>query len=165
MRRTIVFDDEITNESTNALIGDIHNYEGEVDLFFSTNGGMNIETTAFVHFLNTQCIDKIRIFFTGTASSNGANIMMDFKGEKYISSDLDYVLIHKSHGRVDTGRGKKYVEKIPEQFDELNRESLKKYVKFFKLTKEEKDVYNRGEDVMLYKEDFKRFSDKISLWK
>ena len=165
MRTTIVFDSEITNETINALINDIVSFDGEVDLFFATNGGTNIETTAFIHFLNNQCKDKVRMFFTGSVASNGVNILMNFEGEKYITEDLYYILIHKSAGNITSSRGDKYIDEIRKQFQIDNKNQLKKYTAFYKLTKEEKKNYNKGEDIILYKDDFKRFADKITTYK
>lgn len=164
MRRTIIFSDEITYESISLLISDIHNCEGEVDLFFSTNGGTNVETTAFIHFLNTQCKDKLRMFFTDMIGSNGVEIFIDFEGEKYITEDLDIIIIHTASRNVHT-RNRELLQKCLEIEDEDTKIRLTKYSKFFKFTKEGKKTFKKGEDIVITKQDFDRFSDKISLWK
>lgn len=163
MRTTIIFDSEIDDDSINNIIRDICSYDGEVDLFFSTNGGTNVATTAFIYFLNTQCEDKVRMFFTDMIGSNGVEIFIDFKGEKYITQDLDMIIIHSCSRNINS-RNRELLQNFLDIEDEDTKIRLEKYSKFFKFSKKEKEIFKRGEDIVITKHDFNRFSDKISLW-
>lgn len=154
IRYTYLFEDEITKESVNELIGILASVPS-VDLYFSTIGGEMSAMDTLIHFINNHF--DINIYLTNSICSAGTFILTDCTKPIYITESLFYMLFHM--GDMDFGgkfRKRTIKEDILfEQLKELNNSYADKFKKLGLNAKEIKAFLN-GEGVVLYRKDFKR---------
>lgn len=158
-RHIQLFYDEINVETVQNLIDDLNKYV-IIDLFFSTHGGMTSAMDALIHYLNGRKND-IRIYLTSNVASAGTFILTDFEGEVFIAKDLDYLIMH-TVDRPTYNNRKGFLNKaeLQKHIEEANENLALKYEKLG-LTKKEIKRFKAGEDVVLYRDDFKRLNVKM----
>lgn len=89
MRKSIYFEDDISKETINDLIQEIDTEEFNIDLFFSTKGGISSVMNCFVHYANQLPSDKLTIYFTEQVMSAGVSLMRDYKGKKVVKVEAN----------------------------------------------------------------------------
>lgn len=153
-RYTYYFDDEINQESVQGLI-DVLVGIPNVDLFFCTVGGELPAMRALIHFINNH--PDIKIYLTAYVASAGTFLLTDCTSEIYLTEDLEWMLFHMGDREFGGRFRKEHINAdiLYEQLKDKNKEQAEKYKKLGLTTKEIKD-YMKGEDVILYKKDFKR---------
>ena len=148
------FDDEITSETIQELIG-ILSAVPSVDLFVTTPGGELPAAKVLLHFINNH--PDITIYLTGYIASAGSFFLTDCNKEVYLHEDLDWILFHMGD-RDFGGRFRKANINAEILYDQLKEENIKYSEKFKRLGLTSKEIkeYLKGEDVILYKKDFHR---------
>lgn len=154
IRYTYFFEDEITIESVNELMS-ILVAVPSVDLYFSTNGGEMSAMNALIHFINNHF--DINIYLTNSICSAGTFLLIDCTKPIYITEGLFYIMFHLADMDFGGKFRKRTIneDKLFEQLKELNNIYADKFRKLG-LTAKEMKAYLNGEDVVLYRNDFKR---------
>ena len=145
MRKTIIFDEDITADGVNNLINQIHGLE-EVDLFFSTDGGNPNYMKALINFLNFY-EGNLRVFLNHIVASAGVTMLTEFKGAKNID-ELDILMLHATDRFTGNTRRSK-AETICIERDKENLQKDLKFLKKFGLSEKELLKYQAGKDVIL----------------
>jgi len=158
-RYTYYFDDQINKESVQTLI-DILSMQDKVDLFFSTEGGEVVCMKVLIHYLNSRK-DDVTIHLTDIIMSAGTFLLTHFKGKVILDENLDCILFHKLDRLVYTRRAEQTVDQniLLKQLDKDN-EIISARLSKLGLTKQEVKDYDKGKDVVLYREDFTRLNLK-----
>jgi ATP-dependent protease ClpP protease subunit len=158
-RHTIIFDDDISQESVQDLINKLDNYD-LIDLFVTTPGGEAPAMEALLHYLNLRK-DDIVITLTSEICSAGTFILTDFEGEIKYSEYLDFILFHSIDRLMYSGRKSSLIkkEKLLKHLKVLNKKLLEKYRKLG-LNEKELKRFKAGYDVVLYRKDFHRLKLK-----
>lgn len=154
------FSDEITTESVNNLVEKLQEKEGEINLYFSTNGGCAAEMSFLIAYFNS-IKDRLTITFTYDVWSAGTYILLDYRGKIKIDlEEMDSFLFHTADRRMYlTSKGRDKVDKnqMIKQDKEYNLKIAEKIQnKGFLNKKQLKDFLN-GKDVVVYKEQFSKW--------
>ena len=80
------FKQEISTESVNNLVEKLEQAEGEINLYFSTNGGDSTAMSFLISFFNSVA-DRLTITLTNDVWSAGTQVLYEYKGK--IKLDLD----------------------------------------------------------------------------
>lgn len=153
-RYTYHFDNILKVEEVREAIEVLSQHE-KIDLFITTEGGETVSAQVLLHYLN-QRKDDIVLYFTDYLMSAGVLLLMDFKGKKIITDNLDYIMTHKIDRMVYMNREQLIPNTVlQEQLEETNKAVAKKLAKLG-LTKQEIKDYNSGKDVVLLRKDFNR---------
>jgi len=153
-RYTYYFNDEITTESIQETI-DILSAFAAVDLFVTTPGGETTSSSVLIHFINQH--PDVRVYLTGYIASAGVDFLTDCTQPIYLTENLDWILFHQADREFGGKFRKAIMDKdiLYDQTKVINDVYADKYKKLGLTTKEIKE-YNKGEDVILYRKDFKR---------
>lgn len=110
---------------------------------------------ALIHFINNH--PDIKIYLTAYVASAGTFLLTDCTSEIYLTEDLEWMLFHMGDREFGGRFRKEHINAdiLYEQLKDKNKEQAEKYKKLGLTTKEIKE-YLKGEDVILYKKDFKR---------
>lgn len=154
MRKTIYFDDHINVQTVLGLIKEIEAQEA-VDLYFSTEGGEVDAMNVLIHSLNRH--PDIEIFITSVLGSAGTHLFVYCDRKIHLTKGLDYIFFHCTDRESYNIRKSRYIDKeiVMQQDIEHNKDLAKRFRKIG-LTEEEIKSYLEGEDVTLYRKDFKR---------
>jgi ATP-dependent protease ClpP protease subunit len=155
------FDNEITVESVNELVKKLQAVEGEIELWFSTNGGSSSAMTFLISFLNRRKED-VTVVLTNKCYSAGAYILLFFEGRIKIV-ELDAVLFHLTDREQYTFRKDDYTvnQKIlAKQDKEYNLIFAKKIKEKGLLTDKQLKQFLQGRDVVVYKEQYDKWKLK-----
>ena len=153
---THFFDNKINKDNVNELIDRLYDKD-EIELFFSTQGGQTPSMKVLLHFLNSRH-EKIKVIITDSLASAGTLLLTDFKG-KIEFRDLDFILFHvfdRERYPIRKTWGD-FNDIIQKQDYEGNLKLAKKFRKLG-LTKKEIKQFLRGQDVILYKDRFKKLN-------
>lgn len=151
------FNEEITADSVNNLIDRLENIENKIVLYFSTIGGDPCAMQCLIDFLNNRK-ENISIVLTNQVCSAGTTLLTDFKGELKLDVDnLDFLLFHLAD-RESYNLRKTQSKELKKQDIEYNKNFAKKLKEKQLLTKKQLKRFFKGEDVCVYKKQFK-------LWK
>ena len=160
VRYVYYFNNEINTETVNELIG-ILSAVPSVDLFMTTPGGEMPAASVLMHFINNH--PDINIYLTGYIASAGTFFLTDCVKPVYLTESLDWMLFHMGDREFGGRFRKEHINAdiLYEQLKDKNKEQAEKYKKLGLTTKEIKD-YMKGEDVILYKKDFKRLKVNVA---
>ena len=90
------FKQEISTESVNNLVERLEQAEGEINLYFSTNGGDSTAMSFLISFFNSIA-DRLTITLTNDVWSAGTQVLYEYKGKIELDLDeLDSVLFHSA---------------------------------------------------------------------
>lgn len=157
------FSKDITVETVNELVDRLHSEDGEINLFFSTNGGHSPSMSFLVKYFNSIA-DRLTITLTDDVFSAGIQILTDFKGRIEIDLDeIDALLAHCADRETYNLRkdGSPVNTKILAKQDlEWNKNFAKKLKKKGILNNKQIKDYLKGKDVVLYKKDLKKWKQK-----
>jgi len=148
------FEDEISVESVQELIDILSNHES-IDLFFTTPGGAIHAMRVLIHFINKH--PDIKIYMTGFIASAGTMLFTECNKEIFLTKDLDWILFHMGDRSIEGSFRKTTLDYkiLVEQLRIENEEEASILLKLG-LNKKEIKSFLEGNDVVLYKNDFKR---------
>lgn len=160
MSKAYYFAESINFPSVQGLVDKLDSLPGKVDLFFETDGGYTDVMDYLIHYLNNRK-DEITIYLIGELVSAGTKILTDFKGKIKIHEGLDFILFHKWDRKVHLLRKQSSVDNaILLKNTEIENQKFSKKLEKLGLTKKQLKTYNKGKDVVIYKQDFNQL--KIS---
>ena len=152
------FKNEITVESVNELVGKLQDIEGEIELWFSTNGGDSCAMKFLLSFLNRRKED-ISVVLTNQCYSAGVDILLYFEGKIRIE-ELDAVLFHLADREKYRFRKDGYIV----NFDILAKQDKEYNINFAKKLKEKNLVtdkqlkqFLKGYDVIIYQKQYEQW--------
>lgn len=152
------FSDDITVESVNNLVEKLQGVEGKIRLYFSTDGGDPTAMNFLLNFLNSRKED-ITVVLTDRCYSAGADIPVLFEGKTEIE-ELDVILFHVQDREKYSFRVDSYISNpkiLAKQDKEVNIIFAEKIKKKGLLTKKQLKQFLNGRDVIVYKEQFKKW--------
>lgn len=144
-RWKICFNKDIELDSAANLIYDIQESvldHGKIDLYFTSNGGDLSSSIILLETLN-QYKDSINLIGYNTLQSCGFDLFWKFEGNKRLIEGT-FAMIHKGDATCSLRKdpeGRRCISEFLESMD-------KKWDYIF-LTKEQREVYERQEDVFL----------------
>lgn len=152
------FENEITVESVNELVEKLQAVEGEIELWFSTNGGDSSAMNFLLSFLNRRKED-MTVVLTHRCYSAGADILVFFEGKIKIV-ELDAVLFHLSDREQYTFRKDDYTVNhkiLAKQDKEYNLFFAKKIKEKGLLTDTQLKQFLQGRDVIVYQKQYEQW--------
>lgn len=128
-----------------------------ITLYFGTEGGERDSMRCLVSFFNSLK-DNLEIVLTDVLASAGTMILTDYIG-RLTCDGLDFILFHKFDRLSYPLRNSSFVDdrKITEQ-DEENNKIFAKKLKKLGLTKKQLKRFNKGKDVILYRDQFNQIN-------
>lgn len=154
------FNREITTETVNELIDKLEQFDGEINLYFSTNGGHSPSMSFLINYFNS-IKDRLTITLVDDVWSAGTQILYDFKGNVILDLDeLDSILFHCADRESFNIRKDSTIcdQKILAKQDvEYNQKIAEKIKKKGLLTDKQLKQFLNGRDVVVYKEQFKNW--------
>lgn len=159
IRYTYIFRDEITTESVQELI-DILVGIPAVDLYVTTPGGEGVAMDILIKFINRH--PDINIYLTLYIASAGTFFLTDCTQPVFLDDNLEFMLFHLGDRPVEGQFRKRQIDDkiLYEQLKEMNNKLCDKYTSLGLNKKEIKSIMD-GNDVILYKKDFKRIEKNI----
>tara|TARA_R100000951_G_scaffold95918_1_gene85079 strand:- start:1719 stop:2201 length:483 start_codon:yes stop_codon:yes gene_type:complete len=154
------FKNELNNKSVGELIkklDEVNKEDGPHTLYFSSVGGFSSSTELLLHYLNNNCLEW-NLVANHELMSNGFVLFAKFKGPKLILKETE-VMLHLFGFSINTRDDVKNEDNLKRaklDLKESNKELLKLY-KSIKVPNKYIKRIKKGEDVMLYYEDFKKF--------
>ena len=156
------FNNEITTESVNELVDKLSQAESEekINLWFSTNGGQSSSMTFLINYFNSIS-DRLTITLTNDVWSAGTQILYDYKGKIELDlEDLDSILFHCADRETYSFRKDSTItdrKMLVKQDKEYNQKTVEKIKKKKLLTDKQLKDFIKGKDVVVYKEQFKKW--------
>lgn len=155
------FDEEISTESVNELVEKLSGAEPDekITLYFTTGGGESSCMSFLISYLNSIS-DRLEIVFTFRCWSAGTYLLVYYKGKMRIDLDeMDSFLFHKADRKMYASkyRNTESLKKIRKQDEEANINFANKLKEKGLLTEKQIQKYLRGMDVIIYKEQFKKW--------
>lgn len=149
MRKSIIFNAEITPESVQELIESMEEFllqDLPVDLYFSSDGGVLYAREILTRFLN-DWKDQITLIGFGGLYSSGFALFHDFKGLRELVQECTG-MVHIGTQQNDS-RGLRnpdsYHSIMDRNLDYLNTQLYEQYKPF--LTPTERKKFQKGEDL------------------
>ena len=164
IEHTIMFDDEIDDESIQALMNEMSQYQF-VNLYFSTGGGFIHVMRTFVDYLNRRSDPgnvSVRVFLNLVCISAGTLLLTDYIGQLYMTVDFRYFQFHAPDVRSYNIRKEAGSEKLLKFLHEDNEQYYSKLVELG-LTDTEMQSIRTGDDVYIFRDDLKRLSRKFAV--
>ena len=158
----ILFNKEITVESVQELIYQLNEIQEQGILYFQTNGGDIIASEALTDYLNVFMQTKLTIVFTGVVASAGVHVMTMYMGDKFLSENLDLIVLHATDRTMGHTREPKYVSNLKNYDKKLSDIWLSRMEDIVELSPADKKLYKKGEDIIIERKDFHKI--KIPLW-
>jgi hypothetical protein len=154
------FNDEISTETVNNLVEKLQSFEGEIDLWFSTNGGESVSMAFLIKYFNS-IKDRLTITLADKIWSAGTFILTDYYGKIRIEyNEMDSFLFHVGDRRMHLQSVDRDIEDakiLAKQDREVNLVFAEKIKKKKLLTEKQIKDYLKGKDVLVYKEQFKNW--------
>jgi hypothetical protein len=154
------FNDEIKTESVNNLVEKLQEKEGDINLYFSTNGGCAAEMAFLISYFNS-IKDRLTTTLTYEVWSAGTYILLDYKGKIKIDlEEMDSFLFHIADRRMYlSSKDRDHVDKkrMMKQDKEYNLKIAEKIKKKGLLNKKQLKDFINGKDVVIYKEQFSKW--------
>lgn len=141
-------DDETVNELMDKLQG-----QENIKLYFGTEGGAIDPMRCLISFFNSLG-DNIHIVLTDSLISAGTMLLTDYTG-KLTHDGLDFILFHKWDRLLYPLRKSSIIDelKVSSQ-DQENNKIFAEKLKKLGLTKKQLKRFNKGKDVILYRDQF-----------
>ncbi len=86
------FNKDITVDNINNLVDKLQTTDGEINLYFSTDGGSPDAMEFLINYLNTRK-DEISITLTDWVMSAGTILLTEFKGKIILGEKLDFFYV------------------------------------------------------------------------
>lgn len=153
-RYVYMFNGDIEPEPVQRLIDVLHSHE-KIDLFFYTDGGLLLVMESLIHYMNQH--PDLNIYLTYQIFSCGFDIIMKFKGNIFITKELDFFMVHACDRKSYTIRKSDWnSQKLVDFTLQRNVDYCKELQENHNFTDEEIKRIMDGEDIYLYREDFPR---------
>ena len=154
------FNKEITTETVNDLIEKLEQCDGEINLYFSTNGGHSPSMTFLIKYFNS-IKDRLTITLTEDVWSAGIYILTNFYGKIIIDLDeMDSFLFHVGDRESFNIRKDSTIcnQKIlAKQDKEFNLKLAEKIKNKRLLTEKQLKQFLNGHDVLVYRKQFEKW--------
>ncbi len=163
IEHTIIFDDRIDEESIQALMNEMSQYQF-VNLYFSTEGGHVHVMRTFVDYLNRRSNPgdvSVRVYLNLVCISAGTFLLTDYIGQLYMTVDFRYFQFHAPDVQSYTIRKETGTEKMLRFLHEDNEQYYTKLLELG-LTDDEIQSIRVGGDVYIYRDDLKRLNRKFA---
>lgn len=163
IEHTIMFDDEINEESVQMLINEMSQYPF-VNLYFSTEGGLVHVMRALVDYLNRRSNPgdvSVRVYLNLVCISAGTLLLTDYIGQLYMTVDFRYFWFHAPDVRSYNIRKEVGSEKLLKFLHEDNEQFYSKLIELG-LTNTEVQSIRQGDDVYIFRDDLKRLNRKFA---
>ena len=145
-----LFEDDISPTTVQDLIDDIHDHDN-VRLYFSTDGGMLIDTMALIDYLNSRG-DSLTLILSGYLQSAGGIILEKFTGKVELSYAFEFVDLHLVDRETLNFRDKLINSKLVSSAERWNIDYINWWKKFYKLTAKEVRELKEGKDIRIYRD-------------
>lgn len=153
-RYVYIFGEDIEQKPVQELIDVLHSHE-KIDLYFYTDGGVLLIMEALIRYMNQH--PDLNIYLTYQVYSSGFDIMMKFKGNIFLTKELDFFMVHACDRKTYTIRKQDWDStKLVWYTLERNIEYCKQLKENHNFTDGEIKQIMNGEDVFIYRDDFKR---------
>jgi hypothetical protein len=156
------FNDKINNKSVNNLVDRLQSMDGKINLWLTTNGGDSDEMDFLLSYLNSRK-DDITITLTGIIQSSGTRLLFEFLGNLVMDEWLDCFMFHCTDRYSYRIRDNHAIKdkKLYENDKQTNKNIAEKIKNKRLLTDKQLKQFNKGLDVVVYREQF----TKWSIWK
>ena len=156
------FNDKINNKTVNNLVDKLQSFEGKVNLWFTTDGGVSDEMDFLIAYLNNRK-DDITITLTGIIQSAGTHLLFEFLGDLIMGEGLDCFMFHATDRLVYSVRDSHAIKDIElsKNDKQTNLNSAEKIKNKGLLSDKQIKQFLQGKDLVLYKEEAKTWS----IWK
>lgn len=160
VRYVYYFSDEINIDSVQGLIDILISYPA-IDLYVETLGGSLTAMNVLLHFINNH--PDIVIYLTSCIASAGTLFLTDCNKKVILTEDLDVILFHLADRGTEGQFRKRTIDDkiLYEQLKEFNEKFVNKFVQLGLNKKEIKGMLE-GDDIILYRKDFKRIEKNIN---
>lgn len=154
LEHTIIFTDDIEEETVQDLIDKINQY-AFVNLYFSTHGGYQDIMAILIDFLNHRYDnDSIKLTIFDFVASAGTDIFLDYEGPIYVKN-LRALLFHAPDISANKIRKSKFQKNAEEQLFQDNEIYYKRLMSLG-LSKAEIKKIKDGDDIYIFKDDLHR---------
>lgn len=155
------FDDIISTETVNGLVEKLREVEEneKITLYFTTVGGESSCMSFLIDYFNS-IKDKLEIVLTYRCWSAGTHLLIHYKGKISINLDeMDSFLFHKADRQLYANKdmNSESAKKIRKQDEDVNITTANKFKEKGLLTDKQLQKYLQGRDVVVYKEQFKKW--------
>lgn len=154
------FNNEITTVTVNELVEKLEQLDGEINLYFSTNGGHSASMKFLIKYFNS-IKDRLTITLIEDVWSAGTRILIDFEGKIEICiEEMDSFLFHVAdrenyNFRKDSNICNQQI--LSKQDKEFNIKFAEKIKKKGLLTDKQLKQFLNGRDIIVYKEQFEKW--------
>ena len=154
------FNREITTQTVNELVEKLEQYEDDIILYFSTNGGHSPSMSFLISYFNS-IKDRLTIVLTEDVWSAGVYILTDFEGNIKIDlNEMDSFLFHVAdresfNMRKDSNISNQKI--LVKQDKEYNIKLAEKIKNKGLLTEKQIKHFLNGKDVVVYKKQFEKW--------
>lgn len=154
MEHTIIFSDEISEESVQGLIDEISKYEF-VNLYFCTDGGCIFSMRILVDFLNYRnSLGSLKLILNRRIASAGTYLLTDYEGDLYVR-DLYYIIFHAADVNLPKVRRYDHQNSFEKSIEDFNEEYFSKFL-LLGLTKADISKMRGGKDIFISRENFNK---------
>ena len=163
IEHTIIFDDRIDEESIQALMNEMTQYQF-VNLYFSTEGGYIHVMRTLVDYLNRRSNPgdiSVRVYLNLVCISAGTLLLTDYIGQLFMTCDFRYFWFHAPDVQTYNIRKEAGSEKLLRFLHEDNEQYYSKLLELG-LTETEVQTIRGGDDVYIFRDDLKRLNRKFA---
>lgn len=154
LEHTIIFSEEIWEDTVQDLINEINKY-AFVNLYFSTGGGRLDCMGILIDFLNHRVKSQsLKLTLFDFVCSAGTLIFLDYEGQIFVKN-LRGLLFHAPDMNTPTIRKDKITKKLEERLYQENDLFYQRLLGLG-LTKSEVKKISEGEDIIFFTEDLHR---------
>ena len=154
------FNDKITTETINELVEKLSQEDGDITLYFGTQGGETASMKFLINYLNS-IKDRVKITFVDRVWSAGSFLFLYFEGKMQIDlEETDSILWHIGDRQMYLSAVDRDLEDrniLKKQDKEYNQKIAEKIKEKGFLTDKQIKDFLKGKDVIIYKDTFKKW--------
>jgi ATP-dependent protease ClpP protease subunit len=154
------FNDKITTETINDLVEKLSQEDGEINLYFGTQGGETASMKFLINYLNS-IKDRVTITVTDRVWSSGVYLLIYFYGKIKIDiEETDSLLFHIGDRQMYLSAVDRDLEDrniLKRQDKEYNQKIAEKIKEKGFLTDKQIKDFLKGKDVVIYKDTFSKW--------
>lgn len=151
MINSYYFDEDINRNSVNSLIDKLETLRGEVNLWFSSEGGHPASMRFLITYLNSRK-EEITITLTNRLCSSATLLLTHFEGVLK-KNELDFMLFHVFDRERHPLRKSDWIDsdRIQKQDFERNEKLAKIFREKKILTEKQIKKFLKGKDILIYR--------------
>lgn len=158
VEQTIIFTEEINNDSVQSVITQMSSYPF-VNLYFSTVGGEIYAMTILCDYLNRRYEqNSIRVYLGPIVLSAGTYLLIYYRGPLFMTRHFKCFMFHAPDISLFTIRATKHEKRIKQYLDEDN-ELYYNSLLGIGLTKSDIKKIKEGDDVYVFRDEL----DKLNI--